>query len=282
MSPKSPTRKTNLEKLRERLSHVDTGAGTGFFGPKEGRNVIRILPPVGKMEYFFQTVGRHYMPPDNKKAIYCPSFTSDRELPCPICELSDQLRQAGDKKMSDELRVRRQFWMNVINRDSSNPEPLIYTPGVIVFGELSSLISDPDYGDITDVLNGYDIIIEKSGTGRDTEYHVKARPKTTPLTEDEDELENILSKARDLTYTEVSDDPDEDDELSKGHKLYLLPYDRIVRENDLEELEEGGEEESEEEEEESEEEEEEEKAPPKKHAVRDEIDFRRKRHAVKR
>lgn len=277
MSTKSPTKSNSLEKLRQRLSTIDTGYGSGFFGPKEGRNLIRILPPVGEMEFFFQSVGRHYMPPDGKKSVYCPSFTSDGELPCPVCELVNDLRAAGEKKLADELRVRRSFWMNVVNRDDEKTGVGIYTPGIIVFSELSSLITDPDYGDITDVLNGYDIIIEKSGSGRDTEYHVKPRPKVTPLCEDEDQLEKWLSSAKDLSYIELTDDPDEDKETAKDHALFILPYDRIVKEYQLEEFLEG---EEEEEEEDEEDDEEEEVVPVKKHAVKEEVDFRRTRRAV--
>jgi len=289
MSTKSPTKHkhTDLNKLRERLSHIDTGLGSGFFGPKDGRNVIRILPPVGNMEFFFQPVGRHYMPPDGKKAVYCPNFTSDGDLPCPVCELVNDLKAAGEKKMADELRMRRSFWMNVVNREDEKGGVKIFTPGIIVFGEISSLISDPDYGDVTDVLNGYDIIVEKSGSGRDTEYHVKPRPKVTPITEDDDELQKLLEAAQDLTYTELSDDPEEDSELQKGHPLFILPYDRIVKEYKLDDImvEDEGEEEEEEEEAEEEEEDEEEEAPAKtkkKHAVKEEIDFRRTRRAIKR
>jgi len=276
----SPTKQVSkLDKLKERLSKIDMGFGSGFFGPKEGRNVIRILPPVGDMEYFFQTVGRHYFPPDGKKNVYCPNFTSDGELSCPVCELVTQLKTAGEKKMADDLKLRRNFWMNIINRDDVGAGVLIYTPGIIVFSELSSLISDPDYGDITDINNGYDIIIEKSGTGRDTEYHVKPRPKVTPLTDDQDELDNWLEKANDLSFVEVSEDPEEDKELSKGHTLYVLPYDRIVREFQLDELTET---EEDEEVEEEEEEAEEEEVPVKKHAVKEEVNFRRKRRAIRR
>src|SRR4030042_1749486 len=159
MSTKVPPKQVSkLDKLRQRLSTIDTGMGSGFYGPKEGRNLLRILPPVGEMEFFFQPVGRHYFPPDGKKYSYCPSFTSDGELPCPICELVTELKNSGEKKLADELRIKRSFWMNVINRDDDSKGPLVYTPGIIVFSELSSLISDPDYGDITDPLNGYDII----------------------------------------------------------------------------------------------------------------------------
>jgi len=281
MSTKVPPKQVSkLDKLRQRLSTIDTGMGSGFYGPKEGRNLLRILPPVGEMEFFFQPVGRHYFPPDGKKYSYCPNFTSDGELPCPICELVTELKNSGEKKLADELRIKRSFWMNVINRDDDTKGPLVYTPGIIVFSEISSLISDPDYGDITDINDGYDIIVEKSGTGRDTEYHVKPRPKVTPLTDDEDILESWLEKARDLSFIEVTDDPEKDKELSKGHAIYLIPYDRIVKEFKLDEF--MGAEEDDADEEVDEEVEEEEEVPVKKHAVKDEVDFRRKRRAVRR
>jgi hypothetical protein len=226
-----------LAAIREKLRKTDMGSGRGgFWSPKVGKNTIRILPEVGDMEFFYQTVGKHNFPPDGKRSVYCPQFTSQGELDCPVCEVIDELKKAGDKaskELAGMLGLRKSYWMNVVDRANEDAGPQIYTPGVIVMGSISSLILDPDYGDITDLAKGVDITIEREGTGRETKYEVRPKPRTSPLHADQDVIEEWLEKAKDLTVVEVSDDPEEDRELSSGHVLWLMPYDRIISEFDL-------------------------------------------------
>ncbi len=242
-----------LAKIKEKLKNTDmsSGGGGGFWAPPVGKSVIRILPEVGEMEYFFQTVGKHILSADGKKSVYCPDFTSEGELDCPVCELVDDLRKekdAASKQLVGQLARRRSYWMNVIVRGSETAGPQIYTPGVQVFSSLTSVIEDPDYGDITDVEKGYDITIEREGTGLDTEYEVRPRRNPSKLSDDPDLVDEWLRKARDLSYVEMTDDPEEDKDISKGHAVWVLPYDRIVREYDLENLENEDEDEEEDEE----------------------------------
>jgi len=221
-----------VKALRDKLKTQDLGGGgAGFYSPKVGKNTIRILPEVGDMDFFFQPVGRHYFP-DGRK-VYCPSFTTEKDRECPVCEIVRELHSIGDKqskKLASSLNVGRSWWMNVINRDNEDAGPLMYTPGVMVFNSIISLINDPDYGDITDIDEGSDIVIDRDGTGIDTSYEVHGRRKESTLTDDDEELEEWLDKARDLSWVEVSEDPDEDDELSEGHAVHVVPYDRIVEE----------------------------------------------------
>ena len=231
----APSRQDRLSALRDKLSKVDlrTGGG-GFFSPPDGRSVIRILPEVGEMTYFYQQVGTHTLPgTDNKKQFYCPNFTSEGELKCPICEYVEDLKKAGDKAslaLASSLRVKRKFWMNVIDREHESQGPQIFTPGVMVFGQISSLIGDPDFGDIFDIDKGIDLIINRKGKNLETEYQVNPKRNDSPLSEDPELVETWLEKARDLTPIEVTDDKEEDKELTKGHVLFVLPYDRLWRE----------------------------------------------------
>lgn len=233
------SRQERLARLVDKIKNTDTGGNSsaGFWSPKEGRSVIRILPEVKTMQYFFQTVGRHNFPPDGKKHCYCPRFTSAGELSCPVCEMVDQLYKAGDKsskELAGQLRARKMYWMNIIVRNKDGDQgPFLYTPGVTVFQQISTLISDPDYGDIMSVEDGIDITIERTGSGLETEYQVTPRRNSSPLHSDPEKVAEWLEAAQDLTYVEVSDDPSEDKELSAGHALFIIPYDRIVREFNL-------------------------------------------------
>jgi len=224
-----------LEALRLRLAQIDLGSGQGFFNPKQGKNPIRIMPQVKGMQYFFQPVGVHNFPPDGKKRVYCPTFTSQgiEELECPVCEIVKQLYQSGDgaaRQLAGQLRVSRKFWMNIIDRSDESRGPLIYTPGVKVFQPIQALVLDPEYGEVYDLEDGIDLVVERKGEGLNTEYQVYPKRNATPLGEDPDLVEEWLENAKDLSYVVVSDDKTEDAELSKGHAVYVLPYDRIVEE----------------------------------------------------
>jgi hypothetical protein len=235
MAKSKVSREERLAKLREKLGSTDLGGmSQRFWSPTEGRNVIRVLPAVGDMDFFFQTVGRHYLP--NKETVYCPQFTSEKELPCPICDLVNELYAAGDKaskELASNIRVSKRYWMNVIDRDNEDAGPLIFTPGVTVMNALASYINDPDYGDIFDEVDGLDMIIERTGKGLSTEYQVKASRKSTLLSDDDELIDEWIEKAHDLTWVEVSMDSDEDADLSGDAVVFLQPYDRIKAEHNL-------------------------------------------------
>jgi hypothetical protein len=230
MVTKKQSKAEKLAALQEKMSKQDLGGGgAGYFSPKVGRNVIRVMPEVGDMDFFFQPVGRHYFP--DGQNVYCPSFTTEKERDCPVCEIVKELNSAGDKaskKLASTLGVRRSWWMNVIDRSNPGVGPLIFTPGVTVFNSIISLINDPDYGDITDLEEGTDITIEREGQGLDTSYEVNPKRKESVLSADE--ADDWMDRARDLSWAEVSEDPEEDRDLAGEHFVWVYPYDRIVDE----------------------------------------------------
>lgn len=228
-----PDRSARLDALRDKIKNTDLGGNAGFWSPEVGKNVIRILPEVGDMGFFFQPVGRHALD-SGKKMVYCPSFTTEGQLPCPICELVNQLYKgdAASRVMAGDLKLRKSYWMNVIVRGKEKLGPQIFTPGVRVFGKIAALVGDQDYGDIMDVNEGLDITVERKGTGLDTEYEVIPKRSASPLG-DQTQVNEWLAKAKDITVAELSDDPEEDRDMIAGRAVYLYPYDRIVREYGL-------------------------------------------------
>jgi hypothetical protein len=90
-------------------------------------------------------------------------------------------------------------------------------------------------------------VIERSGSGLETEYQVKPRKNNTPLSDDPDLVEKWMGAAKDLSFVEVSDDPEEDKKIAGNHSIYVLPYDRVDKEF-LDNLEEDAAEEEEDEE----------------------------------
>ena len=230
-----------LDALRKKLGNIDMGGPSGFWKPPKGKkSTIRILPPVGDMEFFFQEVGRHYGLADFGP-ITCPHFTSGGEEACPVCDLVARLYRGSkaDKALAKRLRVSKSFWMNVVVRDPDDSDgieisdgPAVFTPGTTVLAAIQSLIYDPEYGLVYDIEEGVgvDLTIERSGEGLETRYQVNPRRGDTPLHPDSDVVAQILEDAKDLSAAYLTDDPDEDADVVGERIVTVLPYDRIVAE----------------------------------------------------
>lgn len=227
---------SRLDALLQKMDAVDSG-GQGFWSPPAGRSLIRVLPEVGEMEFFFQAVGRHFNLPGNQTEI-CPNFTTEGDLNCPVCELVRKLYQGSDedRALAKKLRVSRSYWMNVIVREEKDKGgetgagPFIFTPGVMIFRAMRSLLTNPEVGEFFDPDSdvGCDLYVDKSGSGIDTRYEVQARRSYTPLHVDEAKEDEWLNAAVDLSYVVLSDDPEEDEERSEGHRVVVLSYHRIL------------------------------------------------------
>jgi hypothetical protein len=135
-------------------------------------------------------------------------------LKCPICDVNEELYQAGEKDAASKFRASRSFFMNVIDRSNPGQGVLKYAPGTTVFQAIASAISDPDYGDISDVNEGYDLKIERTGEGREnTKYQTRPVKRSTPLG-DEAQIAEWLAAATDLKQF-VHDQLMDYDELAK-------------------------------------------------------------------
>ena len=232
LTTQKDSRQDRLAKVRDKLAKTDFGGSGNYWKPKQGRNIIRILPGVGDMEdFFWQDVGKHY-PPDSNRSFVCREFTLGE--PCPICEFVQELYDAGDeasKTLAGKIRCRKQFWMNIIDRANEDKGPQIFTPGPMIFKQVASLIGDPDYGEIYDEYEGLDLIISRTGTGLDTEYDVNSRRKESPLADNDDIIDEWLDAAKDLSVVELSDNPAEDRAAGGGDAVvFVLSYERLESE----------------------------------------------------
>lgn len=244
--------KLDITKIAERLAQLNNnnkgGSAIDYLNLKDGRNVIRILPPKNEEDMFFQEAFLHYgvnKTADSPKGmtIVCPT-TNGEGKPCPVCELSKQLKKLSKKKddkydkQAKSLMRKKRAYFNVINREDDlstyapdengklmrkNAEDFTETPvkvlstGVSILKDVLGIIVDPEYGDITDATEGLDVIITKSGTGFNTEYDVKTVRKESAIGFDawEDCLYDLSTVSVPKTYDEIasllSDEEPEDD-----------------------------------------------------------------------
>ena len=105
--------------------------------------------------------------------------------------------------------------------------------GKTVYQELLSVIADPDYGDITDPVNGRDVGVEfKTAEEIGASFPkttIRVKPNQTQITEDAKELEALLNSQKDIReiYNEQTYD-----ELAEVLQKWLNPSDDETEETE--------------------------------------------------
>lgn len=191
-----------VELAEKELADIDRG-NADFMKLVVGRNVVRFLPPkIGKQA--FTKVLEHFVriPGVQRPAVFvCPS--SHAKQRCPACDKAAQLRTSGnpaDRDAAYEFSAKMRVYASVIDRRSPESGPKVVAFGKSIWEQLLKLRKDQDAGgDFTDPLGGFDIIIERAGTGKnDTEYTVNGSRKTSPLHANQEQANEWIEGQADL------------------------------------------------------------------------------------
>ena len=163
--------------------------------PTVGKHSVRIVPAMWDKSNPFKEVLVHYGI-GNRTMISLVNF-GEKD---PIVEFAKQLATAGDKEnwvMSKKLEPKMRVFVPVIVRGEEEKGVRLWEFGKQIYAELLSLADDPDVGDYTDVIEGRDITIETTGPETNgttfNQSKVRVRTKTTPLSEDAQEVDKWLN-----------------------------------------------------------------------------------------
>ena len=201
---KKYVRKTNLAALKEAMEKSKQGGGFRFWKPqKYGKYTVRFLPQQNADGFFYKEAAQHKV---GDNYFFCPKVEGDD---CPVCETYRKLWDVGTdaaKELAREIKPRKQYLYNIIVKDengqpSENPTKIeTYMSGKKLYDKLMDYFFDPDYGDLTDVEEGFDFVInkEQGAQGFPNYDNSRPRPKATPLHDDEDIIEEILENVKDL------------------------------------------------------------------------------------
>jgi hypothetical protein len=184
-------------------------APSDFMKLTEGRNVVRILPPKSGENSPFKIVRQHFvkMPGSQNPAVFvCPRHHGGER--CPACEESARYRATGlkvDRDKAWELSPKLRVFMNVIDRKDEAAGPKLLGVGKTIFDELTALRQDEDAGgDYTHPTEGFDVIIERTGTGKnDTEYATRLARNASPIAKDHRNIEVWYESMSDLKQQAV-------------------------------------------------------------------------------
>ena len=191
----------DIEALRSKLNQFtrQNSRSDSLWKPTEGTTTIRIVPWKENPENPFIELYFHYL---GNKTQLSPTSYGNRD---PIAEFADALA-AGDPKegytQARPFRPKLRTYVPVVVRGEEDQGVRFYSFGKTVYTDLLAIIADPDYGDITDIKTGTDIMVEyipqeKSDTSF-AKTMVRAKRNISPLHEDPEMVQRFLTEQPDL------------------------------------------------------------------------------------
>jgi len=209
----------NMDRVRTKLASFDKNKKGGkkapteaqakikqyIWKPEPGKQVIRIVPHQYSPDFPFIELKWHYDFNGDKISYLSPA---SRNKPDPIVELANRLEKVKEtwlkgRKMQPKLRT----YVPIIVRGKEEEGVKFWGFGVQVYEQLIAALDEPEYGDITDLVNGHDIQVDFT-TAEDAkkdypETKILIKPKTRPVVDPEhpkvrEILELITQKQPDI------------------------------------------------------------------------------------
>jgi hypothetical protein len=200
----------DYNKAQKHLDKLNASMDTNYswWKPEQGDNVIRILPPASEdADFPYEEVFLHYGIDD--VPITCLGSK------CPICAF---IKQSGKSKQFKQIRKARRLFFQIIDRDMEVPEPMIWSAGSGFLQYFLPVFLDVDeYEDVTDYEDGTDFVISRKGTGLKTKYNYRIKRNPSAVSEDKEELAEIMEDMVDLSTISKKLNVDEVDDLLQDY-----------------------------------------------------------------
>jgi hypothetical protein len=212
----------DLDAIRAKLNQLNTtnDRKNNYFRPEPGKQRVRIVPYVHRKENPFLEMYFHY--DIAKRSMLSPITFGNAD---PVVEFAEKLKKTGDKDdwlMGRKIEPKMRTYVPVIVRGKESEGVKFWGFGKTIYSELLSIIADPDYGDITDLMNGRDIDVEftpSEGPGQYPKTAIRVKPNTAPATEDKAIAKSILDQPK---ITDLFPEPTYD-ELQKALEDWMNP-----------------------------------------------------------
>ena len=180
-----------MKAKRDALENRGNGK-SAFWRPEDGEQTIRLVPTSDgdpfKEFWFHYNLGKN------------PGFLSPKKNFGEDDPLNDFVRQLYNEgtdesvKMAKSLSARQRFFSPVIVRGEEDQGVRLWGYGKTAYKELLNLVLNPEYGDITDVDEGTDLVINygKPPGAQFPQTTITPRRKSSPLSNDEDVTAGML------------------------------------------------------------------------------------------
>lgn len=205
----------NLDAIKQKLQQMQQASNGGggsrandsMWKPPVGKSQVRIVPYAHDKSNPFQELYFHYE--IGKRTMISPMSFGKAD---PIVEFAEKLKKSGDKddwKLGKKIEPKFRVYAPVIVRGQEEEGVKFWSFGKQIYTELLSVIADPDYGDITDLMNGRDVTVEHVAAEKEggfPQFAVRVKPNTTPATTDQEIANKIVNEQKNLRemFTELS------------------------------------------------------------------------------
>lgn len=165
--------------------------------PKEGKNIIRILPPTWEnADHFGLDIYVNYNVGADKQSYL--SLSKMKGEADPLAEAKRAAEKDGDKDLAKDLNASKRLLYWLIDRNDEDEGPQLWAPPVGFDKDLANTCYDEDTKEvifIDDPETGCDLRFYKEGTGLKTKYPGSQMKllKESPLNEDETIQEEWLA-----------------------------------------------------------------------------------------
>jgi len=211
----------NLDAIKAKLNQLNRtdDKKQNLWKPEAGKSRIRIVPYIHRKDNPFLELYFHY--DIGKKSMLSPISFGNAD---PIVEFADKLKKTGDKDewlMGRKIEPKMRTYVPIIVRGKESEGVKFWGFGKTIYTELLSIISDADYGDITDLMNGRDIDVEfvPAEGANYPKTSIRVKPNTQPATEDKDIAQKIMNQPQ---ITDLFPEPTYE-ELEAALKEWMNP-----------------------------------------------------------
>ena len=214
----------DLNKIKSRLDNLNQASKPKqtekkdytlvYWKPKaEGKYQIRFVPSKINKDNPFQEVFMHYGV--GKYPIVALTNWGEDD---PIVEFSKKLRKSSESenwRLAKQLDPKMRVFAPVIVRGEEEKGVRLFEFSKTIYMELLSIADDEDYGDFTDVAEGFDFVVNASKVQDRPGFALSLRPKPkqTPLSSDASQittwLENqpiLLEERYKYTYDKLKEE----------------------------------------------------------------------------
>jgi len=190
----------DLNQIKNKLAELNTDNNSSqkdkidyeatFWRPTPGKHQIRIVPSVFDPTFPFTEMKFHY-----GVGQYPMVALSNFGKQDPIEEFVKELKKTSDRdnwSMAGKLTPKSRFFAPVVVRGEEDKGVRLWGFGKTIFKALLALAEDEDIGDYTDVVNGFDMVVEQVQGNPYPETSVRIKPKMSPLSDNNDLVDSWL------------------------------------------------------------------------------------------
>lgn len=179
--------------------------GFDVFRPKDGENLIRILPPTwDDHDHYGLDVWMHrFIGADNSNYLCANKMLGKH---CPACDEAKAAKDAGEDDEAKSLQPQKRTLVWIIDRDDESNTPQIWDMSWAQDRDIAALCHIKRTGKVLLIdhpEDGYDLTVKKVGKGLKTRYTFIVDRESSPIHDEQKEQDKILEFITENPLTDV-------------------------------------------------------------------------------